>query len=426
VRRAGPLLVVLALVAAACGGGHHSEPRAPTDEPGRIGVDRLALMVLPQRVLGAPAVGLAIDRDASGRNDNAAAAASSIDPDDTAAALRRAGRITGYELDFVDSGLTTLTGDGGVYEVGTRVHLFRDRTSAHAFLAKQIGDFERLAGADSANGPSLRGVSTFPVARVGEEAWGVTASIAFGGIRTYGTFVAFRRGRLVGTAGLLRKNVEDDVTLVLGIARTLAERMEGVAAGRAEGLRAPLVEQPAPQPGPPPGEFDPAEMTLALADLPAGSSVLAEGYTAAAGTVATFHRVFDVDGASFAGVRLVRLESGASLFDRAFGADAALATIRSTFRPVARSVIGDAVGGAAARDVRVARLPNLGLGDDAVGFRSSFRSAGRRVDGWFVFVRVGRALGSVFAIAEGAGAARFDVGPLADSLAARLAAGFRG
>jgi hypothetical protein len=59
--------------------------------------DQLAVMVVPRDQLGAIAKGLDLDDD-SGPYGNKEAAEDTIDRRDTAASLRAAGRVGGYEL----------------------------------------------------------------------------------------------------------------------------------------------------------------------------------------------------------------------------------------------------------------------------------------------------------------------------------------
>jgi hypothetical protein len=406
--RAAAGALIAAAVLSACSGGGDPEP-PPTD----VSVEQLAIMVVPKDELGEPAAGLELDARNSGADDNAGAAVSSIDPLDTADGLARAGRITGYALDYVDPGLTSLTGEAGVFQLGTRVHLFQDDRAAEAFLAKQESDFVRLEGEVREDGVQVSRVETFAVDDLGDDSFGLTAVIAFQGVRTSGTFVAFTVGRLVGTTGLLRgASVAGDVGAVTAIARSLEQRMRGVLAGE-------IVDEPEPLPreepglGPPPGEFDPAAMALAPADLAAGAGIEREGYVDDPDAVAAFERVFASRGLELDGSRLVGLASGARLYDSAVIASFALDALDAgaATGPAALAGAGDgtALAGPIARD---------GVGDAAVAFESA--SGGRRVT--VLFVRVGRAVGWLAAVLAERGPA--DVGALARTLAGRVDAGF--
>jgi hypothetical protein len=78
-------------------------------------------MVVPKRALGPEARKLDRDED-SGPSDNAAGAEDTVDPNDTAQDLRRAGRIQGYDLYF--SNLSVLLGDeAGLAGIATSVEL---------------------------------------------------------------------------------------------------------------------------------------------------------------------------------------------------------------------------------------------------------------------------------------------------------------
>lgn len=425
---AAGLLVALAL--ASCTGGEDAAPPTPAPPslpmPTAVTGDDLAIMVLPREELGAAADGLEVDAASSGPSDNEGAAGSSIDPEDTGVELERAERMTGYELDYVDPGLTSLTQAVGVYEVGTRVHLFRTRAAASAFLAKQKDDFVRLDDVERQDGVRLQSVTTFPVEGLGGEAFGVTASIAFQGVATNGTFVAFRTGRIVGTAGLLRGGRSDDVELVSGLARALERRVEGVLSGR-------IADEPEPIPdrrqglGPPPGEVDVASMALAVEDLPRGAGVSEEGYVAGAGTVATFRRVFALTGSRLGEASLAALESDVRLFDSAVQASFVMQSLGDSFPDEAEAVMRKALDGERTTpfSLRIAPITGYDVGDAVAAYDAAVRTSAGERHGTFVFVQIGRAIGSVFAVTEGPDPPRGDVAPLVGILVTRMESAFR-
>jgi hypothetical protein len=70
----------------------------------------LRAMVLPQQELGLLGVGMRVDDD-SGWSRNRASARDSLDPDDSARSLRRAGRLGGYSLLYARQPGTVPAGD---------------------------------------------------------------------------------------------------------------------------------------------------------------------------------------------------------------------------------------------------------------------------------------------------------------------------
>jgi hypothetical protein len=134
-----PFAICLAVLTA-CGGdnGDNELDRALRS----ITENDLAIMVLPQEDLGEEFADLQID-DESGFVDNEEAADDTVDPDDTADDLERAGRINGYQLNFSIGEaevVRVLQAGEGVILVGTEVELFDDADSASDYLAKQVED----------------------------------------------------------------------------------------------------------------------------------------------------------------------------------------------------------------------------------------------------------------------------------------------
>ena len=178
-------------------------------------------MVLPKRALGPLARGLKRDSDL-GPIDNEAGTDDTIDPRDTAAALSRAGRVTGYDLSY---SAPRHSSRRRVVGMSTSVELFRTEKAASKYLSKQIADLERIHGRKLPGGSDAhKRRGRFDVGDVGDEASGVRAIARAGENAVFGTVVAFRRGRIVGSA-----NVALDRELVISsdverIARDLDER----------------------------------------------------------------------------------------------------------------------------------------------------------------------------------------------------------
>ncbi len=427
-------VMAASLVVAACGGGGEGDlaDREIGDELERalqsVTENDLAIMVLPQEELGEEFADLEIDED-SGFQNNEQATDDTINPEDTGEDLERAGRINGYELEYVAPDLLSMLEAGeGVAVVETMVHLFKDAGAASDFLAEQVEDYQRFEGKEVMPSMTLQEAQTFAVDGLADEAIGVRARVSFGDMQLYGTGVYFRLGRLVGEAWIATGDDADVNSQVKTIARALEERIEGVLLGDITGTPMPLpqVEEEATVAPPPEGAPDLPAMALSLDDLPAGVSIDHEGYVEDEDTVASYEREFDLGSVSIGSSRPISLESEVDLYENATEASGRLAA----FELIATSesgvdllapVVSERVG-FRATDVRLEPLPTSGLGEDSVGFRVSFDSPLGRLEMTFIFVRVDRAVGSVSLMGLGGKVDSTDAISLAEAMAARMAA----
>jgi hypothetical protein len=215
---------VLLLVLAGCGGNDNDD----NDATARVTKGQLAAMVLPQRDLGPLARGLVVGDD-SGRTSNRETAEGTPDPRDSGRTLARAGRIDGYRASFGGGGLVAES-DRGAFAVATEVELFRDEGAASAYLRKQIDDLERERG-KTRQGVKVAAIERFEVDDVGEEAHGLAATFAIRDRAWFGTFVAFRRGRVVGSAFVALKREREIGDQVERLAQKLDDRIQRVAEG---------------------------------------------------------------------------------------------------------------------------------------------------------------------------------------------------
>jgi hypothetical protein len=245
------VLVVAALMAgclvvAACGDeeGDLTE-RDVSDELeralGSMAENDLAIMVLPQEDLGEEFGNLEIDDD-SGFKDSEEETDETIDPDDTAGDLERAGRISGYDLSYSDPSLSALGAGEGIIAVATELDLFKDASAASDFLAKQVEDHLRLEGQQIQGDWMLEEVETFAVVGLADEAVGIRARARLGDIQAYETVVSFTLDRLVGAADVFRADDADVSSQVEGIARALEERIRGVLLGHIGGTPVPVPQ----------------------------------------------------------------------------------------------------------------------------------------------------------------------------------------
>lgn len=151
-----------AFAAATVGAAGGTTPRSHTRS-------QLAIMVLPKSALGSEANGLDVD-PGSGFTDNAAAADTTLDPNDSGRQVVRSGRIAGCELTYTDLSSAPFARGSGLLSLASSVDLFKSARSADAFITKQLRDARRFRGKRVDFGMSLLASSAFD-----------TSSARFGG-----------------------------------------------------------------------------------------------------------------------------------------------------------------------------------------------------------------------------------------------------
>ena len=228
-------LAAVLLVAAACAGGDDELERALE----ALAEGDLAIMVLPQEELGDEFADLEVDED-SGFNNNEDEANDTADPDDTAEELEEAGRINGYDLLYIDPDLSALEEGQGVILINTGLDLFEDNGAASDFIVDQLEDFLRLEGEEIESGFTLEEVETFAVGGPGSDAVGLRLRSSFGDTRIYGTTLAFKLDRLVGSVTINRADDTNVDSQAEEIARALEKRIEGVLLGDITGTPVPI------------------------------------------------------------------------------------------------------------------------------------------------------------------------------------------
>jgi len=184
---------------------------------------QLALMPLPKGVLGPDAAGLVLTKD-SGVDSNADAARHA-GGNTTAATLSRAGRITGYTLDFAspDPGRRLL-------EVQTIAELYRSETTAAKGLGFWRGVTSRL------NRTTGNGISTGAVpftAHVGDGAFAFELTYRHAGEPVaYVGDVVFRTRTLLGAVFVTARDEAGIRARTVRLARALEARIRQVLAGK--------------------------------------------------------------------------------------------------------------------------------------------------------------------------------------------------
>ena len=148
---------------------------AAAEVPKGISSAKLALMPLPLAAYGPEAARLTLDTDQSGSVDNADAAEGSTDRTDSAAALKAAGRITGYDVTFAD--YSQFARPGNLVLVSSGAELDASARQASAGVARYVRD---ITTADPANGFVLLDIARFAAPRLGEDAQGFRIAARIG------------------------------------------------------------------------------------------------------------------------------------------------------------------------------------------------------------------------------------------------------
>ena len=222
------LVLVAAFLLTGCGIG--KEEAAPTRD---VKPADLARMVQRQH-FGPLGRGVGRKHDDSGWTNNKHGAKDTVDPEDTARSLARAGRVRGYELTYTAAKPSPLS----VVFVQEQVELFRTEQAASNYLKKQFADFKRFRGR-KIEGVRFARVEEFDI-DTGDEAAGVRITLRYPTRRLtmFVTLAAFRRGRVVAnTSAVLRR----DLVITGDVERTaeaLDDQIKRVASGPAQGTPA--------------------------------------------------------------------------------------------------------------------------------------------------------------------------------------------
>jgi hypothetical protein len=371
--------------------------------------------VLPRDELGSSARGLEVDIG-SGFTDNGAAIEGTLDPNDTARQLARAGRIVGYHLSYSDLSLLPLLRGNGLLSIGSSLDLFKSARAADAFITKQLRDARRLRGKFVEFG-RLVASSTFATGRIGDRSAGLHTIGMLGDKRFHETLVGFRVGALVAAVTIDRADGVQVDALAGRLARSLVARVELAAGGKLKGQPVPVPPVGRKGQRPPSGP-DLAAMALSLGDLPKGTKLARQGYVADRSTIGSYEREFDM---SSARSRANMVESDVSLFRHAKEAAGFLRGLRAIYTSSdvglwLKTATGDA-------SVRVEQHPSVSAGEESIAVVFRFRASGGAYRAALVHVRIGRIIGT---LTGGGPASSFrvaDLGPLAGTFAGRIRAG---
>ena len=385
----------------------------------------LETMVVPQEDIGGLPRGLRVSPE-SGWKDNPAEAESSFDPDDSAASLRKAGRVTGYELAYYDPTQAAIRSGSGVTNVMTWVDLFTSGDAASAFLRGRVDYALGRAGTSPREGVSFGTVEAFEPGVPGE-AYGLRESVDFAGDHVFRAVVLFRRGRLVAGSMVVRADRRDEVADAVRIAGILDQRIQIALHGGGNGEPVLVPEDGVPLDGQqptaerPPGVPDLAAIALGPEDVPAGFLCDEGRYTRTRPPRITFRRSFCPQGATVGGTRLISLSSQVSVFESEVTAETSLTlTARMmTSADGAKSYASNfaATSGLVATDVRRRQVKLPGGG---VGVLTTFRTEAGRLAGFSALAQRGRGLATLDAIGAAHGFDHRDLLPLLQTVERRL------
>lgn len=218
------LLVAVSL--AACGGGDGESDSTARD----ITDAELTIMALSIADLGEQYAEYEVTED-SGFRTNEESAARDFDPGDEAQDLERFERIKEYERVYERPEADGASDEEGPVIVASGVQLFQDSKGASGYFADDLADLEHNIGKES-EGTILEQVERFDVADIEDESAAVRLELASGDddpvVRSYGTRVSFRRGRLVASLLVVRTDDEDIGTEVEALALRLNDRIGAV------------------------------------------------------------------------------------------------------------------------------------------------------------------------------------------------------
>ena len=184
-------------------------------------------MVLSQDELGEIASGMLFSPDSSGVVSNAKAAASSLQPNDTAEDQAAAGRVTGYIAEYS----APAGGSTGIITVNSEVQLFESSESAKEAMGRFAADLAEIEGQDL-GGFTILDVEAFAVAGIGDAAGGIRFEAAVQGQSNpiVGTIAYFVLGPIAGSTFILRADDSPAAADAERILRALEARVARIVA----------------------------------------------------------------------------------------------------------------------------------------------------------------------------------------------------
>jgi len=344
---------------------------------------QLALMPLAQSTFGPAAA--ALTPEGPVWLDNDSAAASDLTPM-KGARLAAMGRITGYNVDFVDN--RGQTRPGRLIDAGSAVNLFRTPEGAAAYLRMETSTVHRYEGRRiKQNGGILTGIAPFAI--TGQTgALGIRAYVKLGQLSAWLTLVLFRVGPVVANVALIRTDSRDLRADARRLAATLDRRVGDVLAGRIPKTAKPTLGSLGPLQGGP----DLAAMAIRSTDFITPLRTASEAYRRNPADIAEYVRHFEL--VSVDGTLLPAVGADVELRPSTAAAAEYVARQRHLFsgsqgRATMRSTIGADVPGDIRSVWRFSALSPVPVraGDESFAFEATLTARGRRFDSVVCVVR---------------------------------------
>ena len=429
---AAALFLLLSSPVAACGGGEPPVPtvpvpvRSPTATPlpsptatpvpavpptatpavepePVVTREDLAGMVLTLEAVQENFPELQLDLERSGYRDNAAAARSTLDPEDTAANLASQGRIDGYDHEFTNPRAFFET-DPMVTKphiVLSVVDLYESNEEAIASVGRSMVELVRFEGQDI-DGVMITDVYHADLPDIGES--GVIGRmnqlLVQYEVESTGAFVMWVRGPVVARVLLVTVGLGDLGPVAEALARRMDRRIDGVLAGEISAT--PVVSDPALGSAGRAADraalvegYDLPAMLLRPEDLADDAAIGGEGFVPVGGGLPVYQRQISLRGPLKEAASTVSdVSQTVSLFptvEEAQGPIRVLQTIsHDAFKELVGATFLPSFGeqGGDAMTVHRPELPDLG--DTAVVFEVSLDALVPRVDFVMLFFSIGR------------------------------------
>ena len=406
-RQAPLVLLALALGAGAGTAEAQTQPTQPAQPQ-----NPLAILVVPRAALGKAAANLQIEL-ISGATTNARAADDSFDPNDTAASVTKAGRVTGFTLLYGDVGYTALRQGKGLIDLGTSIDLFKTAGQTAAYERKSVRA-TRVGGRD-VSGVVIERKSTFNVRGLGPGAIGVRVVQRVGHKRIYSTYVDFQIDRLLGEAIVTRGDAASADAQAVSIARVLSGRIIAFAQGT---LSAQPVTLPRPLGTRKPGKSAPdlEAMVVATEDLKGKGGVFDQSFQPDDNAIASYVREFRFG----PGTGLFQLRSTAALERTRREASGRMLILRSIFTgPEGPATLAGLIS-PNATGVKLDAARGAGVGEESFSVSVSFTAQAQRFRAVLVYERRERIVGSVLLVGDFNKLTPGGVAPYADALDKRI------
>jgi hypothetical protein len=376
-----------------------------------------APLVLPRAQLGKLAQGLEVEL-LSGTTTNARAADDSFDPNDTAATVSKAGRVSGYTLVYGDVGFGALRKAGGLIDVGTSLDFFRSVPKAEAYELKSLRDLQRVQG-QNLQGVVIERSSAFPARGLGPRSVGLRIVQRVGKKRIYGTFVDFQIDKILCEALINRADNKNMDAQAVALAKKLAGRIIGYAQGT---LKASPVPLPRPLGTAKPGAKAPdlSAMVPTAEDMKGKAGVFQQAFSPDDLAIASYIREFRFGPNS----GLFQLRTTAALERSRREAAGRLLVLRSVFTgPEGAATVAQVVGGSGPAKLDGIRRP--GLGEESFAVSATFTSQGQRLRAVILYERRDRILGSLVLVGTANKLTLDGAMPYAKALDKRIKAGLK-